>query len=538
MNLNGQSLQAWFNQLDKTHSLGVRKNVLLLAVTKCLSLFSLIIAFYYFSQVIQNWVVNRQPASSHDIIGLSVCLFICWVLQGIVNTLTLSFKDKLLSALEHQLHTIFAIQQHALVRQNSIFYWQTLWVKHIQALTNWAYDYRVQQYVAVLVPVLALVVIFYVNAIIGFGLLIALPIVPIFMIIVGKGAASLHRKHFSALERLGGLFTDRLNALPLLASYRAHATQTNLLENASKQLNDRTMKVVGVAFLSSSVLDFFATLSVALVAVFIGFSLLGELNLGPTISLQQGLWILLSVPLLLSEMKKLGQVYHQKAEAEAASECLFSLFDINQVPHTYDLSLPDSFSGFDAKNFTVPGLLTAHHLTINKGDHILLNGASGSGKTVLLEALAGHRKASHYLNAKSVWISQQPVILPGTVRENLLIDNDYSDNELYDVLTRVELTQWLAELPNGLDTPMTDYPSMSGGEAQRLALARGLLRDADVWLLDEPTAHIPDEQHHRLSKLISQITEGKTVLWASHKLLPAHWFNAHWHIAGGEVTSS
>ena len=536
MNLNGQSLQAWFSQLDKTHTLGVRKKVLLLAVIKCLSLFSLIIAFYYFSQVIQDWVVSRQPASNQDIVGLSVSLFICWALQGMVNTLTLSFKDKLLSALEHQLHTIFATQQHALVRQNSIFYWQTLWVKHIQALTNWAYDYRVQQYVAVLVPVLALVVIFYVNAIIGFGLLIALPIVPIFMIIVGKGAASLHRKHFSALERLGGLFTDRLNALPLLASYRAHTTQTNLLENASKQLNDRTMKVVGVAFLSSSVLDFFATLSVALVAVFIGFSLLGELNLGPNISLQQGLWILLSVPLLLSEMKKLGQVYHQKAEAEAASECLFPLFDVNQVPNTDNLSLPDSFSGFDAENFTVPGLLKANHLTIHKGDHILLNGASGSGKTVLLEALAGQRHASHHLNANSVWINQTPVILPCSVRDNLLIDDAYTDSELYEVLNRVELTEWLAELENGLDTLMTEYPCLSGGEAQRLALARGLLRDADIWLLDEPTAHIPDEQHHRLSKLIAQITEGKTVLWASHKLLPAHWFNAHWHIANNEVT--
>ena len=536
MNLNGQSLQAWFNRLDKTHKLGVRTNVLLLAVIKCLSLFSLVLAFYYFSISIHNWVVNKQPASTGDIIGLSVCLFICWGLQGIVNTLTLSFKEKLLNALEHKLQTLFAVQQHALVRQHSIFYWQTLWVKHIQALTHWAYDYRVQQYVAVLVPVIALAVIFYVNSIIGLGLLVALPIVPIFMIIVGKGAASLHRKHFNALERLGGLFTDRLNALPLMASYRAHSTQTNLLHNASKQLNDRTMKVVSVAFLSSCVLDFFATLSVALVAVFIGFSLLGELDLGPDISLQQGLWILLTVPLLLSEMKKLGQVYHQKAEAEAASECLCALFDVDNVVHANSANKKSHFTGFEATNFNVPGLLTADHIRINPGDHILLNGASGSGKTVLLEALAGHRKASHHLNAQSVWISQQAVILPGSVRDNLLIDDTYSDSALYEVLERVELTQWLCELPNGLDTLMTEYPSMSGGEAQRLALARGLLRDADIWLLDEPTAHIPDDQHHRLSKLISHLTQDKTVVWASHKLLPAHWFNAHWHIADNKVT--
>ena len=305
--LNRQSFQAQFNQLDTTHKLGVRRNVLIVTGMKCLSLFSLISAFYFFAQAMHEWVVNTQQASQLTIVGLSVTLFVSWALQGVVNSLTISYKTSLMQAMESKLQSIFAEQQHALIRQHSLFYWQTLWLKHIQSISNWAYDYRVQQYVAVLVPLMALVVIFYVNTVIGLGLTLALPIVPLFMIIVGKGAASLHRKHFVALERLGGLFTDRLNALPLMASYRAHNTQVRLLNNASEQLNKRTMRVVGVAFLSSSVLDFFATLSVALVAVFIGFSLLGELNLGPEISLQQGLWVLLSVPLILSEYALLKQ---------------------------------------------------------------------------------------------------------------------------------------------------------------------------------------------------------------------------------------
>ncbi|WP_288388833.1 ATP-binding cassette domain-containing protein [uncultured Alteromonas sp.] len=536
--LNRQSFQAQFNQLDTTHKLGVRRNVLIVTGMKCLSLFSLISAFYFFAQAMHEWVVNTQQASQLTIVGLSVTLFVSWALQGVVNSLTISYKTSLMQAMESKLQSIFAEQQHALIRQHSLFYWQTLWLKHIQSISNWAYDYRVQQYVAVLVPLMALVVIFYVNTVIGLGLTLALPIVPLFMIIVGKGAASLHRKHFVALERLGGLFTDRLNALPLMASYRAHNTQVRLLNNASEQLNKRTMRVVGVAFLSSSVLDFFATLSVALVAVFIGFSLLGELNLGPEISLQQGLWVLLSVPLILSEMKKLGQVYHQKAEAEAASECLFSLFEsVNQDEVAKrNLGPTSKFSGLDVTDFCVPDFLKASHLKIEAGDHILLNGASGAGKTLLLEALAGHRDASHCLNSSCVWVSQSPVVLPGTVRDNLLLDAGYSDSELCEVLTSVELAEWLSSLPNGLDTVMTEYPSLSGGEMQRLSLARGLLRKPDIWLLDEPTAHIPDEQHHRLSKLIAGLTQDKTVIWASHKLLPAYWFDAHWCIANGEVT--
>ncbi|ALM92786.1 MULTISPECIES: ABC transporter ATP-binding protein/permease [Alteromonas] len=541
--LNRQTLQAGFNHLDNTHKLGVRRQVLIITLVKCVSLFSLIFAFYFFAHAIHEWVVDTHKASQFHIIGLSVALFISWLAQGLVNTLTLSCKSQLVQAMEQKLQLIFAEQQHALIRQHSLFYWQTLWVKHIRSIANWAFDYRVQQYVAVLVPLMALVVIFYVNPVIGVGLAIALPVVPLFMIVVGKGAASLHRKHFVALERLGGLFTDRLNALPLMASYRAHNTQMRLLNNASEQLNQRTMRVVGVAFLSSSVLDFFATLSVALVAVFIGFSLLGELSLGPDISLQQGLWVLLTVPLILSEMKKLGQVYHQKAEAEAASECLFSLFNTLNDDETAKKGEVKKrgvknkpFSGFDAQDFRVSNLLSANHLKIAAGDHIRLNGVSGSGKTVLLEALAGHRNASHSFDGNCVWVSQTPVVLPGSVRDNLLLDAHYSDSALCEVLSSVELADWLSSLPDGLDTLMTEYPSLSGGEAQRLALARGLLRDPDIWLLDEPTAHIPDEQHHRLSQLIARVTQGKTVVWASHKLLPAHWFDAHWHIAEGEVT--
>lgn len=110
--------------------------------------------------------------------------------------------------------------------------------------------------VALIVPIMALGVIFAVNPIIGPGLLLTLPVVPLFMIIVGKGAAALHRKHFVALERLGSLFTDRLSALSMLSSFNANHKQTELLTNASDNLNSRTMKVVSVAFLSTSVLDF------------------------------------------------------------------------------------------------------------------------------------------------------------------------------------------------------------------------------------------------------------------------------------------
>ena len=550
--------------MDSALSLGLRRSLMSQVAVKCLSLFSLIIGFYYFSNIAQDWVVNKTSTTRGDIVGLSCSLALCWLFQGAFNALSSMGKAKALDKLEARLKQVFVARQHALIRQHSVYYWQTLWLQHMQALTDWALEYRVQQMIAVIVPLLALSVIFYVNPIIGFGLLLTLPVVPLFMIIVGKGAAGLHRKHFTALERLGSLFTDRLAALPMLASFQAHQKQTDLLKQASDNLNTRTMKVVSVAFLSNSVLDFFATLAVALVAVFIGFSLLGELDIGPAITLQQGLWVLLTVPLLLSEMKKLGQVYHQKAQAEAAQDELSPLFsvpvqaqikmlsDTKEDIHSARINTPSEcllsasnfnvfemnaslFTSLSASIKELPALLSADSLRVFKGDRILLSGASGSGKTLLLEALGGQRPASHKFSDSVVWITQHPVVTPGSVRENLCLDDSYTDEALNEVLHAVELGQWLATLPYGLDTLMTEYPLLSGGEAQRLSLARALLRDAAIWLLDEPTAHLPDPQHHRLAQLINRLGENKTLVWASHKALPANWFNHFWAIKDGEV---
>ena len=553
---NRQTLTSWCRQLDEAHKLGVRTSQTRLVVIKCLSLFSLIIGFYFFSHIAHSWVVNKAHGANSHIIGLGVALLFAWLLQGVFNHKSIDTKTNILVKLENALTGVFAIRQHALVRQQTVFYWQSVWQKQLHDVTDWAAEYSVQQAIAAIVPLLALAVIFVVNPVIGAGLLFTLPVVPLFMIIVGKGAAALHQKHFIALSRLGSMFTDRLAALPMLSTFQAHEKQTDLLKEASESLNSRTMKVVGVAFLSNSVLDFFATLSVALVAVFIGFTLLNELNVGPEITLQQGLWILLVVPLLLSEMKRLGQIYHQKAQAESAMEALkpilaSSLCDAETKDDAVDATQTISAHGENANRFVAEkfalfdelaeagqgksAIVSAQTLTLNKGDCILLSGRSGSGKTLLLEALAGQRQATHRCQWPSVWLTQHPVILPGSVRDNLCLYDRYTDQQLIAMLDKVELSHWLKQLPFGLDTLMTDYPLLSGGEAQRLSIARALLRDRPLWLLDEPTAHLPDEQHHRIAQLIYRLTQDRTVIWASHKALPANWFSGFWHIEHQQV---
>ena len=487
----------------------------------------LIAAFGFFASIADQWIVTGQPADSLITAGLAIMLTGHWILEGIGQRLAHRLRTRQLYILEQCFSQQLMLRQHALVRTRPVYHWQLVWQKHIPAIVNWRTDYCVQQYVAVIVPLIALTVIFYMNYFIGAMLLLTLPVVPLFMIVVGKGAAYLHRREFTALTRLGSLFSDRLMALPVLAGTGAHVVQQQHLKDASLALNIRTMKVVSVAFLSSTVLDFFSTLAVALIAVYIGFSLLGELQLGPQVTFFSGLWVLLTTPLLLSQLKKLGQFYHQKAQAEAASEALAGLLGTTVM----DKSTPEIFSGFSASDFTMQmPLLKAKELRITPGDWVQVTGVSGAGKTALLEALAGFRQASHKLAGRAVLLTQQPAFLPGTLRENLCLGYAYPDSQLYHKLQQVGLGSAISNLPAGLDTLMGDVPALSGGELQRLAIARLLLRDAQVWLLDEPTAHLPEDQHTNICRLIRHCCQDKTVIWVSHKSLKKDWFSAIWHI--------
>lgn len=504
----------------------------LIATGVCREL-ALIAAFGAFAAIAQLWMVDGQPASFFLLMALGAALFISWLLQGINIRLSHTLRLRQLTLLETRLSEQFKARQHALVRTKPVYHWQLVWQKHLPALVNWRTDYCVQQYIAVIVPLVVLVIIAYLNYFVGLMLLITLPVVPLFMIIVGKGAASLHKREFTALTRLGTIFTDRLMALPLLSTLGAHQRQQQQMEQASQALNSRTMKVVSVAFLSTTVLDFFSTLTVALIAVYIGFSLLGELQVGPQVTFFSGLWILLSAPLLLSQLKKLGQFYHQKAQAAAASEALTGLL---RIPHAAPRTLSGAFAGFYAHHFTLDTpALRASALNVAPGDWIQVSGASGTGKTALLESLAGFREASHSLGCDCVMLTQQPVFLPGSLRENLCLGVSFSEHQLATVLQDVEMLAEINALPEGLDTKMGDQPALSGGQLQRLALARLLLRSADVWLLDEPTAHLPASQHHALCELIHRCCSDKTVIWVSHKPLEQTWFSAHWKIANHQI---
>ncbi|WP_133468080.1 ABC transporter ATP-binding protein/permease [Paraglaciecola marina] len=523
-----QQAQTWLRRISK-EMLSGQARVLLVRLFQLVAQISV---FWFFAKTTHWVIVEQQNVLPEQLVPLA-CAALIWIsLIWLADNLQSHSKYKIETELENRVHRVFKNKHIAITRQHSATYWQQLLLNNISDIGNYLIQYSVQKWLSAIAPLVALLVIFPINYVVAIILCVTMPLIPVFMVLVGKGAAALHRKHFIALERLGDMFSDRLKALTLITTSGQHQDQLKRLNDASNIVNRKTMSVVSIAFLSTTVLDFFATIAMALVAVFIGFSMLGEINIGPEISLEQGLFMLLTAPLLFSELRALGRFYHQKAKAEASAERFALLLDEYEL-----LNNKAAFTGLAWLNFhvTTPNL-HANKLTLEPGDWVSLQGNSGQGKTVLLEALMGFRASSHQLSADLALLSQQTAVLDKSVAFNLhLGDLSVTEHDMVNALQEVGLIDWLNNLSNGLATELGDCPALSGGEAQRLALARVLLKPKDVVLLDEPTAHLTIEQHQEIADLIHQKLQHKTVVWASHKTLPDTWFNRIWKVSHGEI---
>ena len=533
-----KELLHWLRAQSKAFSSALHQLLLMNLV-----LFSLrMTTMWYLSTALQHIIVFKQapaPTTFTVLAGLFVAQSLLVLLKGWRSSqleikITTCYQEKIFQTLQG-----FHL---ALLRQFPIAHWQAHLMKRCPALSQFYLDFYLQQKLATITPVMVLAIVVPLNWLIALVLLVATPLIPVFMWITGMGAATAHRDNFSALDQLNQVFLDRLRGRRLIQLFNREEAEQQGFEKAGTELKKRTLTVVRLAFLSASVLDFFATIAMALVAVLVGFSLLGEINIGSwtkePLNFQQGLFLLLMTPLFFAELKLLGRFYHTKSEAIGAAAAIKPLLAMQPSAFSKELDLQQQALLWPACQILDPNhqtLLTTTELSLSIRDRVFLQGPSGSGKSILLEAFLGlrHLNVSHCSCLKKeqvAWLGQQANLLPGSVRENLALDEPFTDEQLLQVLTQVELIDWLQQQPHGLDEIMGEHPPISGGQAQRLALARVLLFAKPIVLLDEPTAHLTESQHLTLTALLQQQLANKTVIWVSHRHVPASWFNQHWHL--------
>jgi len=392
-----------------------------------------------------------------------------------------------------------------------------------------------------LIPFAILAVVLWYSWAAALVLMVAAPLIPIFMALIGWRAKAASEKQLTALGGMNGFLLDRLRGLATIRTFHAVDATANRLRQNAETLRSKTMTVLRIAFLSSAVLELFAAIGVAMVAVYIGFHLLGQLNFGAwghKLTLAEGLFVLLLSPAFFEPLRDLSAVWHDRAAGEASIDALEKLAEhpmpiVGKVgSHAATGDAPTvTLHNIDFGYGTGGKVLTAFNLDIAAGEHVALLAPSGYGKSTVLALVAGltapqtgqieiggiglAEDTAEALRSRMSWIGQKPHIFAGSARQNITLGRQADVETTKAIIDDMALGHVLGVTGNSLIGE--NGAGISGGEALRLALSRAAVDlNADIILADEPTAHLDQETAKVIADSLLRLAKGKTLIVATH----------------------
>ncbi len=415
-------------------------------------------------------------------------------------------------------------------------------VDGVEALEAYFSQYLPQLINAALIPLSVLAFVFPLDPLSGLVLLLTAPLIPIFMILIGRTAESLTKRQWETLGRLSAHFLDSLQGLTTLKTFGQGKAQVKSIAAVSDKFRDVTLGVLRITFLSALALELLATLSTAVIAVEVGLRLLYF-----RLTFEKALFLLVIAPEFYLPLRMLGLRFHAGMAGTSAARRIFEILDLPtattdekpQAAGETTVTAPASIIlegvGFTYPGETVPALQNIS-ITILGGKHTALVGPSGAGKSTLVNLLLGfHQPAcgkiyTEYVHAPVIqgpppttqiaWVPQKPYLFHDTLAANIRLGRpEASNEELASAALAAGLGDFIASLPEGYQTIIGEGGvRLSGGQAQRLALARAFLKDAPLLILDEPSSSLDPQTEFVLEESMHRLGQGRTVLTIAHRL--------------------
>jgi ATP-binding cassette subfamily C protein CydD len=414
----------------------------------------------------------------------------------------------------------------------------------IEALDGYFRDFLPSVIQALVIPLSILLLVIPIDALTSVVMVITAPLIPLFMALIGIAAGALARDQYTEMQRLSAHFIDVLQGLTTLKLFNRSRFQITTIGMITEQFRQATMRVLRVAFLSAFMLEMLATLSVAIVAVEVGLRLL---NGG--IDFQPALFLLVVAPEFYIPLRTLGARFHNSTAGSAAAGRIYQILATPPAVSTGARVLPLPVSvAPEVIRFSdvtvhypmssVPALQNIT-LTIRRGEHLAVIGTSGSGKSTLLNLLLQFIQPnsgqvsidgtdlstldSTHWREKIAWVSQKPFLLNATIADNIRMGKPTATSaEIQRAAEQSLAHQFIVQMAAGYNTPCGENGvRLSGGQAQRIALARAFLKDAPILLLDEMTSHLDSQTERLLLDSIRQFDSDRIIVFATHRLIAA-----------------
>ncbi|MBN2797831.1 MAG: thiol reductant ABC exporter subunit CydD [Deltaproteobacteria bacterium] len=406
----------------------------------------------------------------------------------------------------------------------------------IEALRAYYAQFLPQLYQAAVIPLLLLVVVFPRDPYSGLLFALTAPLIPVFMVFIGEHAKQRVEAQYVELGRMSSFFLEVLGGLPTLKALGRARAQLDEVETISRAYGEANLKVLRVAFVSALALELLATLSVALVAVSIGLRLVSG-----SLDYVDGLFVLIVAPEYYQPLRALGASFHASMSGVEAARRIFAILETAPVrPGEGAQALPEGALALEGVSYRYPGAerpaLDGVELRVGPGETLAIVGPSGAGKSTLTKLLLRlvdpdqGRLSLGGVDARELplepwrrrvgWVPQEPHLFHGTIGENVRLGAPHAPAAaVWEALRRADLAPLVEGLPLGLQTQVGEGGArLSGGQAQRLALARAFLIDPPILVLDEHTSSLDPDSEDRLGDTLAELARGRTVILCAHRL--------------------
>ena len=527
--------------------------LLLLGLTCLVESLAIVGQAWFFGTLINNFIFSENTLHDerYSIIYLGIAIIVRllahYIQESVANRLgsavKATFRER---ALEH----MFKLGVQHKERHGDVIHMLTDGLEQVDAYVA---RYIPQILYAIMIPLIMGIAIVDTLPIIGIILIITVPLIPFFMILIGKQADRLNKEQWERMSFLSGHFLDVLQGITTLKLFGRAKDQIKVIARLSEEFKDSTLRVLRVAFLSALVLELVSTISTALIAVYLGLTLLdGE------ISFFSAFFILLLAPEFYTPFRQLGAAFHT-GMAGKTSILKYEEFMNRQpsLPIGGQSQLKGKVQAIEIKDLTFTyedSENGVQHISLEakRNFPIMLVGESGAGKSTIAHIIGGFLTAPkgsvtidgldlcdidiEWWRQQITYVSQHPHIMKGTLRDVLSFGMNVSDEEIIEACKEVQLLDVIHRQQDGLDTVISEGGlGLSGGERQRVALVRAFLRKGQVLILDEVTAHLDVKTEAIISSAIKRLMDNKIVIIIGHRLQTMHWASTLYVLKHGRI---